>query len=317
MPDIRERFGTFDRLDVPDLWDDAQRREPSARKGPGTHERARKAVVIVATLAVTIAATTLLIGAFNRKATQPVVEPPNGWSDGTIPALGLAFRYPSTWRVQPFDDQMHVTFEGALISNTDREFHHPDLIDGATTAWDLSDLPDDGVVVSIERITGGPPDVGAPPADTPLPLHLTDATLLSQEPDPLGSSPKPPGTEERYLDFVLNGREDTVRIFFGPDVSIESRRATAELVASIRGASNTALSGVLGRPVVQVPDLVGMHLGDARDLLRIVDLHLVVTYKRSSLAAGTVVHQHPKANSLFPPGESVYLVVSRGRPNGG
>jgi hypothetical protein len=241
MTDIRERFGAFDRLDMPDLWDDAQRREPRPAKGSG-HSRTGKAIVIVAALALTIVTTGVMIHAFRHApVTQPITGTSNQWPVGAVSGLGLSFSYPPEWRLQPFAGEIGtIYFQGMLISNTNLEFHHPDLVNEVTSAWDLSDLPSDGVVISIERVSGGPPPMpGPPPSDTPLPLDFSNAKLLAPQPDPFGSSPKPEGTQERYLDFVLNGHGDEIRVFFAPDASAGSRSAAAAVVASI-GRNATA-----------------------------------------------------------------------------
>ena len=325
MPDIRERFGAFDRLDMPDLWHDAQHREPRPAKGTD-HERARKAIVIVTALVLTVATTGVMIRAFSHgDGAEPVTGSPAVWPTGTVKDLKLSFRYPPQWRLQPFAEEIGtIYFQGVLISNTDLTFHHPKPSDGGeTSAWDLSDLPADGVVISIEQISGGPPpgpEKG--PVDTALPLSLSDAKVLAPQPDPLGFSPKPAGTEERYLEFVLKGQRDGVRVFFAPGASHEAKAAAAEVVASIgvRAGSPSetcnAIGHGLGRPTVQVPDLIGMTLRHARHVLQAECLPGGVSRQASSAPAWMVIRQSPGAGSLYQPGWTVILTVSIGHQNG-
>jgi hypothetical protein len=233
MPDIRERFEAFDRLVVPDLWDEAQRREPLPAIGPRQHSGVRKVGVIVAAFALTVATTGIVIRAFHgNSAIRPVSGSPNNWPTGSVPQLGLSFRYPPQWRLQPFREEVGVAaFVGTLISDTDLEFHHPAVRAGSfTSAWDMNGLPADGVAISIENITGAPP-AASPPTDTPLPLSLSDKVLPFHR-DYTGASSSP-RVEQLFLSFVLNGRVDDVRVFFGPHASAQSRRAAAEVVASI------------------------------------------------------------------------------------
>ena len=297
MPDIRERFDAFDRLDMPDLWNDAQRRTPQPAKG-SDHERARKAIVIVTALALTVATTGVMVRAFNHgNGAEPVTGPVAEWPTGTVKDLKLSFRYPPQWGLSRSPRRSAPSISRvSLISNTDLTFQHPTMSDAVTSAWDLSDLPADGVVISIEQITGGPADVGPAPADTPLPLDLSDSKLLSPQPDPLGSSPKPAGTEERYLDFILDGQADTVRVIFAPEASAESRAAAAAIVASIGSTSEA-------QPLIHVPNLSGMRVTEARSTLEARGF-TVGTVKReeSPERAGTVFGQTPRSDHARPAG---------------
>ena len=237
MPDIRERFGAFDRLDVPDQWDEVNRREPLSSE-PTPHLRARKLLVIATAFVLTIAATGLIVRGFHGGAgIAPVNGSPKNWPEGTVPQLGLSFRYPPQWHLQPFNEEIGAAgYRGVLVSNSDQGFQHPSVRPGSFTfAWDLRDLPADGVVISIENVEGTPPPP-SPIPDTPLPLSLSDARVLRH---PLANPATSPygRTSERFLSFALNGSVDNIRVFFGPDASASTHRAAAEIVASIRSLS--------------------------------------------------------------------------------
>ena len=196
-------------------------------------------MVIVVAFAITVATTGIVIRAFRgRTDISQVSGTPRNWPIGSVPQLGLSFRYPPQWRLQPFDENLGGGFVGVLISDTDLVFHHPPVHNGATSAWDMRGLPADGVAISIEHISGpGGPGLALP--DTPLPLDLSDATTVPHL-TKTSFTPPPGRSEERFLSFALNGNNDGVRVFFGPDASAQSRTAAAQVVASIVGSAPTS-----------------------------------------------------------------------------
>jgi hypothetical protein len=70
MPDIRERFRVFDRLQAPDLWRDARSREPRRDHTP---RRSNALVAAVVGFVVFAAAISGLWYAFSRPAEEPIV----------------------------------------------------------------------------------------------------------------------------------------------------------------------------------------------------------------------------------------------------
>src|SRR4051812_11601501 len=72
MPDIRERFDVFDRLEPPDLWQEAQSREPHPSRGPSPR-RSSAIVASIVSLVVSAAAISGLWYAFSRPGEQPNV----------------------------------------------------------------------------------------------------------------------------------------------------------------------------------------------------------------------------------------------------
>ena len=241
MSELRERFQglgeDLDRVEIPDLWDEAQRREPRSSGRP-EYTRTRKALVIATAFALTIATTGIVIFAFHRQVgVEPVSGSSKNWPMGSVPQLGLSFRYPPRWHLQPFNENVGtVGFVGTLISNTSLVFHHPPVHNGATTDWDMRGLPEDGVAISIEHIAG--PVLGQDPGlpDSPFPLNLAEAKIVQHLTKP-SFTPPPGRSEERFLSFALDGRNDGVQVFFGTNASPQSRRAAAEVVASIESSA--------------------------------------------------------------------------------
>jgi beta-lactam-binding protein with PASTA domain len=69
-----------------------------------------------------------------------------------------------------------------------------------------------------------------------------------------------------------------------------------------------------GREGVEVPDVVGMSLDEARKTLEAADVPFVVKAKISDEPPGTVVGQSPREGHRLFPGDFVYLFVSDERP---
>jgi hypothetical protein len=147
--------------------------------------------------------------------------------------LHLTFDYPPEWYVQSFDEFIgHAGFVGSVVANIDHPFRHPDLGPNEhTSAWDLRDMSDDAVVISIDQVDAiGYPDLEE---DTELPLNLGRAQRSEG------------GGRDRYIDrgwvqlwlpFIASGRGDSVFVWFGPDASDHDREVARRIVASIRPA---------------------------------------------------------------------------------
>jgi Tol biopolymer transport system component len=224
MADLRVRLRILDDAPVPEQWDEIRRRPagPEVQARSGTARRATAALVgLVVALAGTVFAVDRLMPGPEASTLDMTA-----WAPARVEALELAFRYPPAWHVQPFDELVgHAGFAGAVVSNVDHTFRHPDLGPTEfTSAWVLRDLPDHAVVLSIERV-----DAIAVPerrADTPLPLSLSDGRRQD------AYRPGPAWTH-LWLPFVLDGRHDSVRVWFGPDASERDREVARRIVASI------------------------------------------------------------------------------------
>jgi hypothetical protein len=223
MTDLNERLRGIDRLTPPDLWTTAQGRAEARSETPKV-SLGRRFAIIAASLAIGMAAVVVVVFAFR---TSPGTTPTTaGWQRGEIEPLGATFQYPSSWHLQPFEEQVgHAGFTGVVVSNVEGDLHHPDLgPNSATSAWDLSGLPPGGVVVSIEHLDA----IGVPRSpDSQFPLALADA-------EHLGRTQLSGETEALWLPFWLNGRHLGARVYFGPEASEDDQHVAADIVASIR-----------------------------------------------------------------------------------
>jgi len=64
-------------------------------------------------------------------------------------------RYPPSWQVQPFGSDP-ADFRGVLVSNVSFRFLHPHPTGYNTSAWDMSGLPANAVVVQVQLSDFGP-----------------------------------------------------------------------------------------------------------------------------------------------------------------
>jgi hypothetical protein len=143
-------------------------------------------------------------------------------------------RYPPGWNVQPFSTSSgDIHLQGALFSNVGYRFRHPDLGPSEfTTAWDLSRLPEDAVVVEVERFLGGPSGPRTRPPDTTFPLSIGGATSVNDSP-----TPGPPG--HLQLPFVNAGRRFTLNLWFGAAASRRDREIAGLIVHSVTFGPDT------------------------------------------------------------------------------
>lgn len=246
--DPRAMVNQIDQTPAPDLWRDIQGRRPGPPPPEPAH-RGRLAAGLVAAV-VSIAAIGFLVYAFSSSSENTAVTNQDQRVDGEIPALSATYRYPPTWHIQPFEEQVgHAGFTGAVVSNVEGELHHPDLgPNEATTAWDLSDLPPDGVVISIEHVEAGPFDGSEP--DSSFPVSLSDAQAL-------GKTEYSGDTEGLWIEFTLDGELMGARVYFGPNASQEDRRVAADVVASIRPQQTPAAVATPPCPVTDSIHIAG------------------------------------------------------------
>jgi hypothetical protein len=226
MGDLKHRWKSLESIEPPDLWQEAQQRQPRASL-PGAPGRSHRIVVILTAFAVAVAGTAFLVKAFSERSPQ-VGSEPGAWATYDLGKIGLTIDYPPEWRIQPFDEAVgHMAMAGVIVSNTSIEFHHPDLGPNAYTSdWDMRDLPQDGVVLSVERMEGGL--VMPPKPDSSFPLSLDRQLSLA---------PSPPGADEPstlWRPFTFRSRNMGLRAWLGSEAS-EADQATLErIVESIR-----------------------------------------------------------------------------------
>jgi hypothetical protein len=147
------------------------------------------------------------------------------WIEGQVPELGAAFDHPASWHVQYVEESIgNAGMIAGVVSNIDRDLHHPDQGPGAaTSAWDLSDLLPEAVVISIEHVEVLPFPSGP---DDRFPVSLSHAI-------PLGPTQFSGGTQAMWLEFTLSGRHMGARVYFGAESSVEDQRIASRIVASI------------------------------------------------------------------------------------
>jgi hypothetical protein len=238
MSDLQERLRALDHVQAPEQWAEIEGRRPgmpvSLSRGIGGRFAAAAVALVVA------AAGTFL--AIDRLSPDPggsigVVDT-SAWERLALPSLGLSLRYPPEWYVQPVAEPVgHITVQGAVISNVDHTFRHPDLgPNHVTSEWDLTRLPDTAVVISVETHIGGllvrPEDLeGREP-----PLSLSDARSLTTYRPGIG-------WEHRYLPFVVGEHGDLFHVWFGPETDELDREITASVVESIAPLVSESFDG--------------------------------------------------------------------------
>jgi hypothetical protein len=231
MTDHGAKLRILDDLDAPSMWSDIEVRQPTAGRAWEPASWRRRLGTATVAIAIGLAGVLVAVKALDPAARSAASLDTRTWSSHDIPALHLAFDHPPEWRVQPFDELVgHAGFVGSVVSNVDQRFRHPDLGPNEfTSAWDLRDVPEDAVVISIEQVDAiGYPDEQE---DTQLPLDLSRAQRSEG------------GAEDRYFDrgwvqlwlpFIASGRFDSVFVWFGPEATDHDREVARRIVASIR-----------------------------------------------------------------------------------
>jgi hypothetical protein len=308
MNDLDERLRGIDRLTPPDLLEVARLKAQAVDVAPPA--RARRFATIAASMAIGMLGVIAVAIAFRS---SPSTAPAIGeWRHGEIESLGASFEFPPTWHVQHVDEFVGTTgLTGAVVSNVGQDLHHPDLGPNAwTSAWDLSELPSDGVVVSIEAVESFRQ---SEEPDSTFPVDLADANRLK----PTRHSGS---TEGWWLEFTLNSKLMGVRVYFGPDATGEDRRIAEEVVASIRPTEpKSPPEGAQPESVrVRVPNLEGLPLDEATTLLASLGLDVAPVYlANDSDLPGVITELEPKPGTRVEGETSVIVYVSAGPDGGG
>lgn len=228
MSDVRDRLRALDAISAPEQWPEIAGRHPGSAARLDRSAVGRLATTLVA-ISLAAAGTLLAVDRLSPRESQsePFLDV-STWATHEVPALDLAFRYPPDWSVQPFEERLgHAGFVGAVVSNVDQRVRHPDLAPGAATSvWDLRGLPDDAIVISIQRVSTLFSGTSEP--NTALPLRIDDA-----DPQTAGAKYVPDGWEKRWLPFIIEGGHNTLQIAIGPDLSSRDREVARLIVASI------------------------------------------------------------------------------------
>ncbi|MFB3739262.1 MAG: hypothetical protein ACE14W_09915 [Candidatus Velamenicoccus archaeovorus] len=147
MPDIRERFRVFDRIEAPDLWSEAERRTP-ASEVPGGPRPARRLAVAALALAVAAAGLGLAIRAIGRSGG------PEPASSSTPPAPTRATPTPSPvhGRTRPLSTVVALGGTSTSVVPGSDGVVYVAVADGNATGeivrWD----PSDGSIATSEPI---------------------------------------------------------------------------------------------------------------------------------------------------------------------
>lgn len=271
--------------------------QPVVRRG--SLKRGARTTAMVAAVAVFVG--TVGYGALQMRRTAQPVWDPSTWNTHRNPD-GWTASYPDGWHVQSFSQPVgHVSLSGAFFSNVAHDFHHPDLgPNEATSAWDLSSFPPDGVAVSLERFVGGR-FFGPGHPDTPFPLSIEDASIVE------GSAPAV--VEHRTIEPVFHGGlQYTLNVWFGPDASQQDREIAGAIVSTV-GFSDASPAP----PITRVPDLSGLTVAEAETALNELGLGSIHVYLASdTIAQGTVSETTPEPGTKVHVGTSVELYVSAG-----
>lgn len=182
----------------------------------------RARLLIAVAIVIAVAA-----GAVSWNLKHNSVLPISGsWQTKRLPELGIQFSYPSSWHLQDINHNLRTTtLIGALVSNIDHGFEHPNLGDGETSAFDMSGLPANLVVLSFEQMdrfnTASDETFG-------LPLTLEGAQMVTDSTS--YGSPQP----RYFLQFgVENHRRSNLHLYIG-EVSDMQLAAVEMILASVR-----------------------------------------------------------------------------------
>ncbi len=236
---LQDRFSALERTAAPDLWEEAR-----TRKIVGTpttaRPRAKRWVALAVGLAIGLAGTSIAVVAFDRSPRNAIsrVENTSNWNEGSIPEIAWSFRYPPTWHVQPLRFELIGlgNINGALISNADMTFHHPNRPGKKTWLWDLRSLPADGVALSIQSATFS--------NSTTLPVP-SDLTSLLEHPTSTPAVTRYAGQAQTYrMTFDLGSScpyssQLTVIAWVGPQASQADKASLQALIASMTTAARS------------------------------------------------------------------------------
>jgi dipeptidyl aminopeptidase/acylaminoacyl peptidase len=154
MSDLKEQFRTLDQLDAPDLWPEAQRRQPGTKPLAPRHRLATAALA----LALAVAGVGLVIWAFAGSSQGPTPRPAAQAESGRIAYASLA-----NGHRQIFSVDADGTDPVQLTHLSTDQFHPAWSPDGMRIAFDAQ--AEDGVMQiwvmdasggNLERLTRGP-----------------------------------------------------------------------------------------------------------------------------------------------------------------
>jgi hypothetical protein len=157
------------------------------------------------------------------------LEPSHESTKYTDPRFGWSWTYPSNWHLQTFSGLIGRGFlEGALVTNLDHDFHHPDCGSGCfDSGWDMRNTPKDLVVVEFHCLQGGVPVPTSKP-DTPFPLSLGSFNRANDHPS--YGAPQP----RLWKPLRIHGDQHFgASVWLGHNVTAKEKMAARRIVSSI------------------------------------------------------------------------------------
>ena len=206
MTELRDRFRTLDRVDVPDLAEEVRRRAEEPRTP------ARGGRVVAALLAFVLSAATLAFLAFAFRAKEHV---PLAAETAEIDAIveGVRVRWPSSWTLVRLSERSPDTSRWPMFQLTNFD---PGLEPGALCPF-TAELPADGVVLYVQR------DL-KPIAETydEWPVELTEDDVSD-----IGCD------RQMTTAWTVDGHWFQASLAFGPDASEQDRAKLLQVFADL------------------------------------------------------------------------------------
>lgn len=201
MHDLKNLLDPLSAHQMPDVWEEIQRRTVVPMPEP----RRSRIPTFAVSLAIALLVALIVITLTPLSNTQPTPIA-SGGSHYSDPS-GWTADYPSAWTVTPIPETSDGLGAGATISNVDSP--RPD----ATTT----------VALTVAHGVNVQPDSSLSP--TALPLSVSDF------------KPAPGGSNMTGLDFVLGGIRYEATLRVGPSASPSDVTAMSAVIASIRPSS--------------------------------------------------------------------------------
>ncbi len=235
---MREHMKALDELEMGDLWERVQRREPSSQ-GPEPPPRSRLAHPMALLIVSIVVIGLVLYGLWglDGNGAQPMTGPTEPLSMSMDPAkIPISVRYPADWHAAVGSTSPMLTgvndWIGLVISNEARAVPTAHPANRPAYFRVHPDLPPTYVTVQILR-RDVPALHGPPVPETPLPLSMTNATATSGR------------KNFRYLTAQIDGTPVFISIEAGPDASAADLARANQIVASIQ---RTEVDGTVGLP---------------------------------------------------------------------
>src|SRR5262245_58969814 len=114
--------------------------------------------------------------------------------------------------------------------------------------------------------------------------------------------------------FSPRPRSDALRLVAFAAALLVTTACQERTETSTTGTTKGPTGTTDDRGGIEIPGVVGISLGEARETLQAADVPFVVHPKLSDEPPGTVIGQSPRGGERLSPGDFVYLFVSDERP---